>query len=74
MEYHGQDDRSLQLSGKGYAKIRQTYNKRGLLVKEIFYNEEEGEEVPAYRTEYMAAGIDYEYSDCLLYTSDAADD
>lgn len=77
LEYHGQDDRSLQLSGKGYAKIRQTYNKRGLLVKEIFYNEEEGEEVPAYRTEYMAAGIDYEYSDdgnliCEIY-KDAQD-
>ena len=77
LEYHGVDDKPLCLLGKGYAKSRQTYNKRGLLVREAFYNEEEGEDVPAYRTGYMAAGIDYEYSDdgnliCEIY-KDAQD-
>lgn len=77
LEYHGQDDKLLRLSEKGYAKIRQTYNKRGLLIRETFYNEEEGKEVPAYRTGYMVAGIDYEYSDdgnliCEVY-KDAED-
>lgn len=77
LEYHGQDDKLLRLLGKGYAKIRQTYNKRGLLIRETFHNVEKGKEAPAYRTDYMVAGIDYEYSDdgnliCEVY-KDAED-
>lgn len=63
LEYHGRDDKPLRLPKKGYAKIRQTYNKRGLLIRETYHNEENEDEVSAYRTDYMVAGIDYEYSD-----------
>lgn len=63
LEYYDQNNALLCLPEEGYAKIRQTYNERGLLVRETYHNEKDGKEQPAYRKEYMVAGIDYEYSD-----------
>lgn len=76
LECHVQDVAPIYLPEKGYSKIKQTYNNRGLLVREAYYKEENGEEVPACRTDYMVAGIEYEYADdgnliCEIY-KDAA--
>ncbi len=74
LEYYDQNNALLCLPEEGYAKVRQTYNERGLLVRETYHKEKE---LPAYRKEYMVAGIDYEYSDdgnliCEVY-KDASD-
>ena len=72
LEYRDQNDKLLRLPEKGYAKVRQTYNARGLLVRETYYTENETEDAPAYRSDYRVAGIDCEYSDdgnliCEIY-------
>ena len=77
LKYYDEDNKPFLLPEKGYAKIRQTYNNRGLLIRETYHNEENGEEVSARRTDYMVAGIDYEYADdgnliCEVY-KDASD-
>lgn len=77
LEYYDQNDALLCLPEEGYAKVRKTYNERGLLVRETYHNGKDEEEQPAYRKEYMVAGIDYEYSDdgnliCEVY-KDASD-
>lgn len=75
--YYDQSNTPFILPKKGYAKIRQTYNNRGLLIRETYHKEKGGEEDVAYRTDYMVAGIDYEYADdgnriCAVY-KDASD-
>ena len=77
LKYYDENNKPFLLPEKGYAKIRQTYNNRGLLIRETYHNEANGEEVSARRTDYMAAGIDYEYADdgnliCEVY-KDASD-
>ena len=77
LKYYDENNNPVLLPEKGYAKIRQTYNNRGLLIRETYHNEENGEEVSVCRTDYMVAGIDYEYADdgnllCEVY-KDAAD-
>lgn len=72
LEYHDQNMAPICLPEKGYSKIKQTYNNRGLLIREAYYKEESGKEVPACRTDYMVAGIEYEYADdgnpiCAIY-------
>lgn len=73
LEYYDQNEKLMCLPEKGYAKIKQTYNKSGFLIREAYFNENKNEEeYPVYRKDYMVAEIACEYSDegnriCIEY-------
>ncbi len=77
LEYYDQENKLMRLPQKGYAKIRQTYNRSGFLIREAYFVEDKDrKECPAYRKDYMVAEIAYEYSDdgnriCIEYRDDS---